>query len=129
MFRADAYNGIINVRLGKFSKFIEKYSGKSRSLNIFQMKKLSLLLLLGLLASCSISFENTLEITGRKTTKLSAEILPFTKVNKVEQTTTPNISEHKSINIFAVSRTPSETKTVKEEKNGSKTVETTGPAV
>lgn len=25
MFRADAYNGIINVRLGKFSKFIEKY--------------------------------------------------------------------------------------------------------
>lgn len=25
MFRADAYNGIINVRLSKFAKFVDKY--------------------------------------------------------------------------------------------------------
>lgn len=37
MFREDSYNGIINVRLSKFSKFIKKYEmefGKKNNFNI-----------------------------------------------------------------------------------------------
>lgn len=29
MFRNDTYNGIINVRLGKFQKFVDKYQNEN----------------------------------------------------------------------------------------------------
>lgn len=35
MFRNDTYNGIINVRLAKFQKFVDKYQNE----NAIKMKK------------------------------------------------------------------------------------------
>lgn len=67
-------------------------------------------LFLLLLPSCSFTIEANHARTGDTNIKMAAEILPFTKASKIDTTTTKDISESKTLNVFAVSKTLSNIK-------------------